>query len=318
MVTRPRARRLLAALLAGGLLLGGATGPAQATDIPAPPADPGSQIPPVTNGPTNDSGTTATTQAGSCSVVSSPSFLGLSCGDSQMTTRSVKQILGDDPVPVCWDDKLNGAELDALSYQNGESTWYWHRCLKGINPKTKKVQPGGVHFTVELLGIGPGEQVVTLTGNQQQLVNMYSTDGTIPFPVAGVSPSATPRVGGWVSFFDGTDNVVTVRAGAVVLRAHVASIKIEPVGEGTNPALTCNGIGYRAKRGETRLSHPAGCWYRYAASSADQTDNAYPVNITAHWVVEVSSGGGYQPLNEFDKSQVTNVPVTEIEALVVP
>jgi len=41
--------------------------------------------------------------------------------------------------------------------------------------------------------------------------------------------------------------------------------------------------------------------------------------MTAHWVVEVSADGGatWTTFNRFDKSQITTIPVTEIEALVV-
>ena len=318
---------LSAPVLASGVLVLAAV-PAQAGwKVPATPptqttqptqSTQSTQSTSTSTGATDDSGGTRVGSAGNCSVVSSPSFLGLSCGDGSTTTASVKQVLGNDAVPGCWDDRLTDAELNALSYQNGESTWYWHRCLKGINLKTKEVGPNGVSFTVELRGVKPGEKVVSLTKNQQTLVNMYSTEGTIPSPVAGVSPSATPRVGSWVSFFDGTDSQVTVQAGAVVLRAHVASITVEPLGKGKQPALTCNGIGYKAKRGDTKANHPAGCWHKYVASSADQTDNVYPVNITAHWVVDVSSGAGFTRFDAFDKSQVTNIPVTEVEALVVP
>jgi hypothetical protein len=326
MVTRRLGRTLSTALLTVGLVLGSATTgfafntvPIPSQPHPNPGPQPGGDPTTGGTGASQDSGGSAVGTAGNCSVVSSPSYMGLSCGDGSMTTETVSQILGKDPVPGCWNDRLTSAELDAMSLENRDGTiWYWERCLKGINPKTKKIQPGGVHFTVGLVGKKPGEKIVTLTQNQQTLVNMYSREGTIPSPIAGVSPSATPRVEGWVSFFDGTKHEVTVQAGAVVLRAHVTSIKVEPSGEGEAPLLQCKGIGYQAKHGETKVSHPAGCWYRYPASSADQPGNAYPVNITAHWVVDVSTGGGFARFNDFDKSQVTNIPVTEIEALVVP
>jgi hypothetical protein len=325
-VTRRPIRILSTALLTLGLVLGSATTGFAFDTVPIPGHEPNPDpqpgpgpAPGTSTGPSGDSGGSAVGTAGNCSVVSSPSYMGLSCGDGSMTTKSVKQILGKDAVPGCWNDELTGAELDAMSLENRDgTTWYWERCLKGIDPKTMEIGPGGVRFTVGLVGKKAGDKIVTLTKNQQTLVNMYSKEGTIPSPIAGVSPSATPRVGAWVSFFDGTKHLVSVQAGAVVLRAHVASIKVEPLGKGRLPELRCKGIGYRAQHGETKVNHPSGCWYRYAASSADQKDNTYPVNITAHWVVEVSEGAGFAFFNEFDKSQVTNIPVTEIEALVVP
>lgn len=319
MVKRPLGRTLVATLFTAAVVSASAT-PALATVTDPPPHHGGGGIPPVTTGPSSPEGGSTYGHAGNCSVVSSSSYLGLSCGDGSITTESVKQILGKDPVPGCWDDKLTDAELHAMSLQASDdgTVWYWERCLKGIDKETKKVGPNGVSFTVGLVGKKPRDEILTLTHNQQQLVHMYAKDGTIPAPIAGVSPSARPRVGSWVSFFDGTGDEVTVQAGTVTLRAHITSIKVEPLGKGKDPLLPCRRTGYKAAHGETQADHPQGCWYRYKASSADQPGNAYPVNITAHWAVDVSTGGGFTRFNDFDKSQVTNIPVTEIEALVVP
>lgn len=318
-----------------GMLLVAA--PALADFDPPPPPGPTGPPPGPPPGPTGppaggdetttgsggatDSGGTNVGSAGNCAVVSSPSYLGLSCGTGSADTRSPKEILGKSDVPGCWNDKLTQAELDAMGLENRDgNTWYWERCLTGIDPKTKELEPGGIKITVGLVSKGPDDKVVTLDPHQQVLVALFSKDGTIPPPIAGVSPNARPRVGGWVSFFDGTDDEVTVDAGAVILRAHVARLLVEPLGEGKAPQVTCAGSGYRAQRGETRADHPAGCWYRYQQSSADEDGNSYPVTMTAHWVVDVSADGGatFSRFNTFDKSQTTEVPVTEIQAIVVP
>ena len=44
---------------------------------------------------------------------------------------------------------------------------------------------------------------------------------------------------------------------------------------------------------------------------------AYPVLITATWGVDVTFNGVTTPFNTFTKSQVTALPVTEIQALVI-
>ena len=44
---------------------------------------------------------------------------------------------------------------------------------------------------------------------------------------------------------------------------------------------------------------------------------AYPVEITATWAVDTIVGGVRSRFNTFQKSQVTPLPVTEIQALVV-
>jgi hypothetical protein len=324
-------KKSFAAVLLAGALIGAGASPTMAgaptpgpptapNPDPGPPQEPG----PVTGPAPTQSSSSAVGQVSNCSVVSSPSFLGLSCGgDGSYTRKSVKEILKGDPVPGCWDEKLTDSELQAMDRQNGNgSTWYWERCLTGINPKTLKIAPGGVQISMSLKGIKDGDKVTTLTGNQAQLVNFYTKNDQIPLPIAAVSPMAHPRVGGWVSFFDGAErHEVVVQAGAVVLRAREVSIDVEPLGKGKGDVLSCAGSGYRAERGESPIDHPKACWYKYPRSSAEETDNAYPVNVTAHWDVDVSAGGvagPFTPFNSFTKSMVTQIPVTEIQALVVP
>ena len=118
-----------AVALACGLTIASA-GAAQAIglgDNPAPTTPPTSRV----TGPT-------TGQVGNCSVVSSPAFLGLSCGSATGAVMSAEQILDGDKVPDCWHEPLTEAELAAVGYQNTPgpdgSRWYWERCMKGIDP----------------------------------------------------------------------------------------------------------------------------------------------------------------------------------------
>jgi hypothetical protein len=272
----------------------------------------------------SDSGDTATGQVDNCSIVSSPSYLGMACGSGGGSTLSVKDILGKDPVPDCWDEPLTAAELAAVGRENtpgpNGSTWYWERCLTGIDKDTLAIGPDGIGFKIGLVSIDNGDPVKTLTDNQQKLVKFEGADRQIPAPVAVVSPSRYPRVGANVSFFDGTDPEVTAAAGGLLLRARVTSFSVKPLGEADPTTVTCPGTGVRAEKGDTPASRPGGCWYKYLHSSADQPDQKYQVDTTAHWTVEYSRNGAAGPwtyFNGFDKSQVTTIPVTEIQALVV-
>jgi len=143
-----------------------------------------------------------------------------------------------------------------------------------------------------------------------------------------VTPSARPHVGQWVSFVDAQKGPeVTVPAGPLTLRATLTSIDVEPLGAG-NGMISCPATGVVAT-GETPPDdvaggaspfgfHQAGCWYKYDKSSIDQADESYPVNMTAHWDVETSPDGvNWTHFTDFTKSQVTDVPVTEIQTLVV-
>ena len=317
MVTRLFARAAMAALLLASLGLGSTAHAVD--DPPKPPSDDGGQGPSQGTGDSTDSGGTAYGQEGDCSIVSSPSYLGMACAGGTWNRRSIREILDGDKLPGCWHDPMTPAEVEAMMLSTeGGVTWYWYRCLKGIDPVTLKIGDDGVTFTTGIVSVKDPGQVIHLTKNQEELVDFYDKDGQIPSPVAGVSPMANPRVGAWVSYFDGTDGVVEVSVDSVILRGTVTSLDVEP--EGTaDPTLHCDGTGYKAQRGDTPFNTNGGCWHQYARSSAAQPDQRYPVNMTAHWVVEVSSNGGatWSVFNEFDKSQITTIPVTEIEALVV-
>lgn len=267
-----------------------------------------------------------------CHVVANSSYLGLTCsngdGDGEGNRRTIRTILDGDEVPGCWHEPMTEQERADFMVENGEDTaWHWEYCLTGIDPETLRLEPGGVEVSV---GYGPysPDQVVTLTVNQQELVDLFWRDPDrqfIPAPVAGVSPAPRPRVGAWVSFFNGTRSEVTANAGSMVLRASVTRIDVEPLGPGKAPTLTCSGNGYKAQKGDTpdTVSTDA-CWHKYEQSSAGEPDQKYPVQMTTHWAVEYSLGGGgwqaFAPQGSpvtFTKSQVTHHPVTEIQALVI-
>jgi hypothetical protein len=258
-----------------------------------------------------------------CAIVSSSSYLGMSCAGSDGGGRTIKQILGSSDVPACWDEPLTDAELAAMNVQNKPGpdgwTYYWEKCLSGIDPKTKTLEPEGIKITVGLIPIANGDPIKTLDSHQQELINAFAENGNIPVPVAGVSPADHARVGGNVSFFDGTPDSLQVAFGSVVLRAHIESIDIEPLGPGRLPKISCPGTGVVAQPGDTPESKPQGCWYRYLRSSAGQPHDEYPVQITAHWIVESSADGGatFTTFNRFTKSAITRVAVKEVQALVV-
>lgn len=284
---------------------------------------------PSTTTDTSSSGPAKTGTVRSCHIVSSSSYLGATCGglSGGGTPASIKAILGPDDLPDCWNEKMTDAELAALNYDNTPgpdgSSFYWRKCLKGIDPKTLKIGPDGVSFTVGWETFknepGPGDpKPVELTERQRRLVEMHSTDGQIPYPVAGVSPSVRPRVNQDVAFFDGTDDEVVVRAVGVLLRAKVEKLTVEPTGAGTG-TLACAGAGVVVRAGDTPSSRPEGCWYRYRQSSAGEPDSMFQAPVTAHWQVSTSVDGGrtWVPFNEFTKTSTTTVRVNEIQAVVV-
>ena len=327
---RSTVRLLAAAALGLGLVvLGGA--PANAdVDAGGPRPTPGG--PP--NGPADPGGTPGNGNpygasgpsygsAGGCSVVSTPSYIGVSCGDGsvqQQTVREYFDVEKKKDIPGCSHQRLGQAELDALQYENTSgpegTTWWWEYCLVDpeLDTPVRQVQ---IHVSIVWIRNDEDVEVHTLIND---LVDLQQ--GTVPFPVAVATPSSRPRVGAWTSFVNGTEDHLTVGAGNVTLDAHVIGLTVKPLGEDRPESQSCPGTGYIAQRGDTPETHD-GCWWKYANSSSGERlvtsegQPAYPVEITATWAVDTIVGGIRQRFNTFQKSQVTPLPVTEIQALVV-
>lgn len=313
-----KVRRLAAAAVLSVLVGSGTSmAPAYAGYDPPPPADPGG------GGGTTDPPADNITWH-NCTIVSGPQYIGGVCAGAGNDGRTVKQILGKDPVPDCWDDKVSDEDLQAMGKENVPGpngyTYYWHRCLTGVDKKTKTVEPGGMHIETSLIHLPNGTPPQTLTHNQQVLVDGIADRGNIPTPVAVVSPSDHPRVGLNVAYLNGSPGELDVRPLGAVIHAYVDHTYVEPLGKGVAPKIDCPGNGSPASPGQTPVEGDGLCWYKYLHSSAGQADDVYRVQLTSHWVVEISATGApgtFERLDDFTKSSITPVPVTEIQALVV-
>ncbi len=261
---------------------------------------------------------------GNCSVISSSSFLGVNCGHIHGGgTKTIKKILKGDPVPKCWNEKMSPQQKRSLGLVDTDSeTWYWVKCLSGINRKTLKVKPGGVKISWGYAAYPNdptphGPHVIFLTIHQQALVEMEEKDGTIPVPVAGVSPTAVPLVNQDVAFFDGTDSSEKVTVDNIVLRAHITKFAVDPTGGRT---VNCHGPGVKVKRSDTRSSRPDACWYTFHHSSVNQPRHRFNGTVTATWKVTLSTDGGksFAPFNTFRKTSNSIIEVKEVQSLVVP
>lgn len=304
---------VVAALVTSAVVL--ASSPAFGWDNPPPSGD----------DPTPADGDTAAHHGNfhNCSVVSGPQYIGLACAGNSTDTRTVKEILGPDPVPDCWDTPLTAAELSAMHLENkpGEDGWtyYWERCLTGVRPN-KTIEPGGMKIETELVRLPNDKDPKTLTKRQHDLVDGLDGNGSVPTPFAAVSPADHPRVGQNAAFWNSSPGEMTVNAGAVTLRAHVVRTTIEPLGKDAGARVSCDGNGTRVMRGQVPTEGDGICWYKYLRSSAAQVDDVYHVQITSHWAVDISATGApgtFVRFDEFDKSAITRVPVTEIQTLVV-
>jgi hypothetical protein len=304
--------RLVGALVGAIVLSAMLVAPSWATELEPEPEAPTDEAP-VDNG-------TQVGQVGHCSLVSSPSYIGAACGTKVDGIVFVAQILGKDPVPDCWHREMSAGELAAMGLANEPGpegyTWYWRWCVTGISKDPNRFDP---KYTVRPEKLDHGVKPKTLTKRQKDLISLDDGEGTVPVPIAGISPADHPRVGAWVSFFDGNYEPVVVNVWGMQIRAEVESMTVEPLGKGRGDSFTCRGSGYKAKAGDTPANTSSDCWYKYLRSSAGQPDEEYQVNLITHWNVRYSTdwGATWQHFDSFDKEQVTPVPVTEVQSLVV-
>jgi hypothetical protein len=298
--------------------------------------DPGPGSPPPTDG------SPQSTTVKSCRLFAAPDSFGLSCGGGHDTFLTVRQILGGDPLPTCWDDALPPdlkAKYDPIAAQRiaagTKGAFYLEICLHGVDPQTLQVLPGGIHYSQTVQWIPDGREPKTLTDRQRRLVATSDQQATIPLPVVASSPSVIPRVGQDVSFWVSNQHVAGplrfagAGVGQVLMRARLVYLQVTPdPTDGTT--VGCPGAGVVATRTDTPTSRPDGCWWRYRRSSASQPGQsnpdpgngtslpAYDVQAVATWVVEYDANGGWRRLATFERRQALEQPVTEIQTLVLP
>lgn len=288
---------------------------------PTGPTPPPSGPPPRSNQAPPAPGGTVSRGIGKCHVISSPDFLGVSCGDVRGGgKKTIKEILGGDPLPGCWNEPMSAQEKQALNLEDTPGplgyTYWWQKCLHGINPKTLQVEKGGVQLSWGWVAIPNTKgKVVILTKNQRKLIESEAGQGMIPTPLAAISPSGSPVVNQQVAFFDGTGHELTVDAGGLKLRATVTGLKVLPADDGSS--TSCPGAGVQVKAEDSRSDDPGACWYHFRHSSAGQPGGRFSGSITASWVVDYSTDGGrsWHKLNSFAKTGLSSQQVDEIQAL---
>jgi hypothetical protein len=308
--------------------------------VPAGEASAGGGLGGTPSGPPAPSDGPQTTTVRTCRLYAEPESFGLTCRHGTDGFDTIRQILGGDPLPDCWDDQLPPDLAIALAPEVAQNRdkglkgdFYLHVCLKGVDPKTLKVEPGGIHYTQNPVWIEPPARPTTLTDRQRGLVATADQNQRIPLPVVATSPSTTPRVGQDVSFWVTNDRqtaplvVAGPGVGRVVMRGRLVFLQVTP--DPSQSAVGCRGAGLRADRADSPTSAPGACWWRYARSSATQPGQsqavdgavlpAYDVPTVATWVVEYDPGDGvWHTLATFERRQALEQPVTEIQTLVVP
>lgn len=323
MTTYPTTSRLrrgaLAGLAAAALALSMTT-PAEA--FGKPPVRPGKGVF-FGSGNGTRVKTMATGNGSACSFISGPNAIGGVCVHAKgFDGPTIEEILAGDPLPDCWQEKLTPQELTDMNLAHGEGTsWYWNRCLAGIDRETMEIEPGGIYFGI---GIKPfrddDPELVFLTPNQQAFVDRFVERGNVPTPILVASPNPAPFVNEDVAFFNYGDDelVVDMRsAPGVQMRAKITQTKVYPEGP-DGPVVTCDGSGAQAEEGDTPESLPEACWHTYEQSSIGRDGDVFDAEIHVQWQVDVRINGVWRPFHEFTKASPAMVQVNEVQALVRP
>ncbi|WP_122261979.1 hypothetical protein [Ornithinimicrobium cerasi] len=316
---RPLLRRLGAAALALGVAFALAA-PAQGAPID-PPKRPGEGITWGAGGQVKIK-TIGTGNGSACSFIASPNSLGGVCVQANgLDGPSIQEVLQGDPLPDCWDERLTEEELRDTNLVNGDGrSWYWHRCLRGIDPETFAVEPGGLYFSI---GIWPFDDadpdLVFLTPNQQAFVDRFVSRGNVPDPVLVASPNPVPLVNEDVSFHSyGEDEMhVDMSVPGVAMRGKITEMLVYPEGR-PGPVVRCSGTGVQAGPEDTPQTLREACWHLYKRSSLTRADDYYAAEVHVRWQVDVLIGGAWQPFHSFTKAGSAMIPVNEVQALVQP
>jgi hypothetical protein len=330
-------RKLLVLVAGVAALLVALSSPASGYGTNPDPTPPTS--PPPTSSTSSSSGDPAQGTSHNCSLYATSAAYGLSCYHGA-ARQTVGEILKKDSEDFCWDERISDADLQSkYQYeQNPDAPYYLHSCITGLDrdrPATPGNQPGMVlsQWVIEIAHDAtackgdqpfPADRVSTcimvLTDNQQTIVDTVdSLSGQIPGVVITTHPSTRVRTNEDVAYTDSAEGGLTKTAdkqiGAVRMWAEMDKFSIHPYGpDGTSK--TCNGTADVSDT-DTPQTKPDACWWAYDASSHDQPDQVYPFRAEADWTVYVDGGAGARVFAQFKKFSDLQLPVSDIQTIVV-
>lgn len=327
-------RRLAAlAVLIAGLV---AVGQVDAAAFGGNPSDPNPPQPPPTSGTTpGQSGQPKQAAVQNCSVYATASSFGMSClgAGGSGDVRTVKDILGKDKPPTCWDERISDATLQSVyEYtQNPDAPYYLHTCISGLNLTSSPDNQPGLVLSQDVIEIPiqaqsckepytaamTGTCVMTLTVNQHTVVSaVRSQSAQIPGVVIATYPSNRVRTAVPTAFVDrangGETRTADYNIGGVTMYAAMDSFAIYPYGPQGGTKKPCDGTA-DVSPSDTPASKPRACWWTYDKSSAGQPNQVYPFRAEATWTVYVNG----KPFATFGKYSDLRLPVYDVQTLVV-
>lgn len=265
-------------------------------------------------------------------------------GGGAGNSTTVRKILHGDSAQFCWDVKISDADLvNKYGYlPDAADPYYLHSCVRGlILDNSPAVQPNVVPSQVVIqihradehpCAGDPGKQqpypatmqgtcIMTLTTRQQTIAGLLEDNNAqIPGIVLTTHPSTRIRTNEWAAYTDRAEGGMTqtpkYQVGAVTMWATMNRFSIHPYGPNSDVSKTCNGTELVSDT-DTPATKPGACWWRYPASSAGQPGQGYPFRAEADWTVYYDAGGGPQVLAAFQKFSDLQLPVFDIQTIVV-
>jgi hypothetical protein len=302
-----------------------------------PPASGGSPQP-VSASTSGSSGTPTQGTVRTCSLYATSSSFGVSCFHGGGDAKTVGEILKKDPKDFCWDEKISDADLEnKYQYQqNPDAPYYLHSCVTGLILTNSQYNQPDVVLSQQVIEIPqdatectgkrpyPGELVGTcimrLTDKQRLIVGgLDANGGQIPGIILTTHPSTRVRTNEQVAYTDsaegGITRTATYQVGGVTMWAKMDRFSIHPYGA-DGVSKTCNGTA-DVSNDDTPQSKPDACWWAYDRSSAGQPDDVYPFRAEADWTVYVDAGGVAKAFATFKKYTDLQLPVYDIQTIVV-
>jgi hypothetical protein len=192
-----------------------------------------------------------------------------------------------------------------------------------------------------------GVCIMHLTENQHALVSQVdpSDPGRIPDISIATHPSTRVRTNEDVAYTDNPDVALSpgddgllatpkITLGGVTMWAEMDGcggaaqaqraktgvgecFSIRPYGPGSDPQIFCKGDTDVSDH-DTPQTKPDACWWKYPRSSAAQPNQAYPFLAEADWTVYFQAGGAPVRLQSFKKYDYLQLPVFDIQSIVIP
>jgi hypothetical protein len=228
-------------------------------------------------------------------------------------------------VRCSWEGEEVPCRDDGCAWWGGDGCYYLflHR-----NPPTGAVRPGA-GYRPSCLGDPPNatRRAVWIPDSQApgppMLARVATSRLVLPVPQVQLAPPLpAAQLVGLATWWWISDGVWRARSASVSVPGVTVTAVGRPVasvwGTGDGGEVSCEGPGRPYPGGGGVEVAGPDCGHTYRQSSAGQPGGAYPVTATISWQVSWSGGGMSGTLGPLFSTTTVQVPVAEVQAVIVP